>query len=65
MTIGARVFLLVFVASLLIFAWLFRIDAKPIVVGALAEVFVTDRWLGVVHRCQFGPGGYRCTQLYP
>jgi hypothetical protein len=59
MTLGARVFLGAFVGVVIVFAWLFRIDAKT---GAAGTAVVTDHWTGTVYDCSMGGG---CYLLYP
>ena len=61
MTLGARVFLGAFVGVVIVFALLFRIDAKP---GPTPySVFVTNHWTGAVYLCIYNSPP--CKQIYP
>lgn len=62
MTLGARVVLAFLALTLIVFAWLFRIDAKPVTGPAGTSVFVTNRWTGTVYYCNVRP---ECTVIYP
>lgn len=69
MTPTAKALLLFLVATLLIFAWMFRFDVRPD--GKVGAVFVTDRWLGTVQGCVVPSlssailGGTGCVPIYP
>jgi hypothetical protein len=60
MTRTAAALLIYLVAALVIFAAIFRYDAKP--VGAGTTALVTDRWFGKVYLC--GTTG-DCLVTYP
>jgi hypothetical protein len=61
MTLGARVVLAFLALALIVFAWLFRIDAKPLSGGGTAAI-VTNHWTGTVYGCNARP---ECVQIYP
>jgi hypothetical protein len=60
MTPGARAFLLTFAAVVAVFAWLYRIDAKP--EGSTLGAIVTNHWTGTVYYCHLSQ---ECQELYP
>jgi hypothetical protein len=60
MTLTAKALLVYLVLALIVFAWMFRYDAKPISPSS-GSVAVTDRWTGTVYDC----GGSRCVVVYP
>lgn len=62
MTNTAEALLAYLIVALIIFAWMYRIDAKPS--GGTFFAVVTDRWLGTVSLCTIGPRP-KCDPLYP
>jgi hypothetical protein len=58
MTPGIRALLIVVSLGIVIWAWMFRIDAKD---GGNHSAIVTDRWSGTVYLCDL----LHCYQLHP
>jgi len=61
MTPTAKTLLGFLIAAFVVFAWLFRIDAKPTSNPLIA--IVTNRWTGTVFFCS--SGAEHCAQIYP
>jgi hypothetical protein len=58
----AKVLLGFLIAALVVFAWMFRIDARPTTPVGVA--IVTDRWTGTVVLCSAASFD-NCAQIYP
>ena len=61
MTFTAKVLLAYLIVVLIVFAWLSRIDAKPLASAGTAAI-VTNHWTGTVYGCNARP---ECVQIYP
>jgi hypothetical protein len=61
MTTTATAFLSAFVAAVLVFAWIFRLDT-PVRMDTYSVV-VTDRWTGKVYSCHVISD--ECNLVYP
>jgi hypothetical protein len=69
MTTTAKAFLLYLVVALAVFAWMFRLDVRPVqlqeTINGVQTVVngevITNRWFGTVRTCD--PTG--CAQDYP
>jgi hypothetical protein len=62
MTPTAKALLGYLVVALIVFAWMFRIDAK--IGGNAGSTLVINRWIGTVEDCSPVDGG-RCYHVYP
>jgi uncharacterized membrane protein YfcA len=61
MTLTAKALLGYLVIAVILFAWMFRIDAKPASAVSIAAI-VTNHWTGTVYYCTTRP---ECEQIYP
>ncbi len=67
MTATAKVFIAYLLLALFVFAWMFRLDVKPVSSASASQITeinwtVTDRWTGAIYNCGV-VGGY--FKVYP